>query len=152
MKSIWEELNEYKPVHHCHYGGVQALLDHFHFEYVLTFLLGLNESYSQIRDQILTMDPFPSIQCVFSLVIQEEKQREVGNLTPLDSQLACDVQGSQNAKSGKKRRITLSAHTVICLDILRTSVSSSLDILQATRNTRVQFTLLLKLKESLQTL
>ncbi|XP_028242061.1 uncharacterized protein LOC114420343 [Glycine soja] len=49
MKSIWKELSEYKHVHHCHYGGVQSLLDHFHFEYVLKFLLGLNESYSQIH-------------------------------------------------------------------------------------------------------
>lgn len=50
------------------------------------------------------MDPFPSIQHAFSLVIQEEKQREVGNVTPLDSQLACAVQGSQNGKSGKKEK------------------------------------------------
>jgi len=50
------------------------------------------------------MDPFSSIQRAFSLVIQKEKQREVGNVqTPLDSQLACVVQGSQNSKSGNKK-------------------------------------------------
>jgi hypothetical protein len=39
--------------------------------------MGLNESFSQVRGQILLMDPLPSINKVFSLVIQEERQREV---------------------------------------------------------------------------
>ncbi|KAL5538790.1 hypothetical protein UlMin_043923 [Ulmus minor] len=47
-------------------------------EYVMQFLMGLNESYTQIRAQVLMMDPFPSINRVFSLVIQEERQRNIG--------------------------------------------------------------------------
>jgi len=42
------------------------------------FLMGLNESYSSIRGQILSIDLFPSINRIFSLVVQEEKQREIG--------------------------------------------------------------------------
>lgn len=44
-------------------------------ECVMQFLMGLNESYSQIRAQILMMDPLPSISKIFSLVVQEERQR-----------------------------------------------------------------------------
>ena len=40
--------------------------------------MGLNESYSHIRGQILMMEPLPTINKVFSLVIQEEKQPNVG--------------------------------------------------------------------------
>lgn len=40
--------------------------------------MGLNESYTQIRGQILLMDPIPSISKVFSLISQEERQRSVG--------------------------------------------------------------------------
>jgi len=47
----------------------------------MQFLMGLNESFSTIRGQILSMDPFPSITKVFSLVVQEEKQKEVGAST-----------------------------------------------------------------------
>ena len=47
----------------------------------MQFLMGLNESFSTIRGQILSMDPFPSITKVFSLVVQEEKQKEVGDST-----------------------------------------------------------------------
>ena len=44
---------------------------------------GLNKSFAQVRGQILLSDPLPSIGNVFSLVIQEEAQREiVGNHIP----------------------------------------------------------------------
>lgn len=53
---------------------------HRQSKYVLTFLIRHNESiYSQIRGQILRMNPLPSIFHVSSLVLQEEK-RELGIL------------------------------------------------------------------------
>nr|KYP42249.1 hypothetical protein KK1_036338 [Cajanus cajan] len=44
----------------------------------MLFLMGLNEGYSHIRGQILLMDPIPPIEKVFPLVLQEEKQQELG--------------------------------------------------------------------------
>jgi hypothetical protein len=41
--------------------------------------MGLNESYSHVRGQILLIDPLPSINKVFSLVIQEERQRMISS-------------------------------------------------------------------------
>ena len=100
------------------------------------------------------MDPFPYIQCAFFLVIQEEKQREVGNVkTPIESQFACVVQGSQNSKSGNKK--ANSRPLCACcspLDNPRTSASRLLDILQVTSNTRAWLILSITIKESLQTL
>jgi hypothetical protein len=52
-------------------------MDFHHQQYVFQFLMGLNESYAQIRGQILMIDHFLRINKVFSLVIQEERQREV---------------------------------------------------------------------------
>lgn len=34
-------------------------------EYVLQFLMGLNESFSQIRGRVLMLSPIPSINKVF---------------------------------------------------------------------------------------
>ncbi|KAL4603772.1 hypothetical protein ACB092_10G147600 [Castanea dentata] len=45
----------------------------------MQFLMGLNDSFSHIRGQILLMDPIPSVEKVFSLLIQDEKQRSVGH-------------------------------------------------------------------------
>ncbi|XP_065620096.1 uncharacterized protein LOC136063519 [Quercus suber] len=44
----------------------------------MQFLMGLNESYSQIKGQILLMEPLPTINKVYSLLIQEERQRSIG--------------------------------------------------------------------------
>jgi hypothetical protein len=41
--------------------------------------MGLNESYSHVRGQILLIDPLPSINKVFSLIIQEERQRMISS-------------------------------------------------------------------------
>ena len=46
-------------------------------EYVLNFLMGLNDSYSQIKGQILLIDPLPLIAKVFPLILQGEKQTEI---------------------------------------------------------------------------
>ena len=43
----------------------------------MSFLMGLNDSFAQVRGQILLSDPLPPIGNVFSLVIQEEAQREI---------------------------------------------------------------------------
>jgi len=49
----------------------------------MQFLNGLNDSYSQVRTQILMMESIPSIDKAFLLVIQEERQRSSGfNITP----------------------------------------------------------------------
>lgn len=45
----------------------------------MKFLMGINESFSQVRTQILLMDPFSSVSKVQSLLIQEETQRFVSH-------------------------------------------------------------------------
>ena len=43
-------------------------------DYVIRFLKGLNGDFSTVKSQILLMDPFPTINRVFSFVIQHERQ------------------------------------------------------------------------------
>ena len=45
----------------------------------MKFLMGLNETFSQVRTQVLLMDPIPFLSKVYSLLIQEETQRAVTN-------------------------------------------------------------------------
>ena len=117
------------------------------------FLMGLNESYGSIQGQILSMDPFPSINRIFSLVVQEEKQREIGasvstfNSTNDASQShAFAVKDSKyqfdhkfNANS--KNRIDPFVHIVVYLAILKISASSYMVFPQITR--RVSLLLLI---------
>ncbi|GKD64836.1 cysteine-rich receptor-like protein kinase 8 [Tanacetum coccineum] len=46
---------------------------------LIQFLMGLDESYSNIIGQILLMQPLPSAAKVYTMVRQEEKQREGSN-------------------------------------------------------------------------
>lgn len=64
------------------------------------FLMGLNDSFSQLRSKILSRDPFPPFPKIFSLILQEERQRDIGSIptffTPMSetpSMLAHAAQG-----------------------------------------------------------
>jgi hypothetical protein len=48
-------------------------MDFYHQEYITHFLMGLNDSFSNIRGQILLLEPLLPINKVFSLVLQEER-------------------------------------------------------------------------------
>ena len=77
LKAIWEELKSHKPIASCTCGGAKSFLEFDEVEYVLSFLMGLSECYSHIRGQLLLQDPLPYINKAFSLVLQEEKHKEV---------------------------------------------------------------------------
>jgi hypothetical protein len=77
LKGLWDELNNYRPLPLCSCGTSRTVLDYQHQEYVFQFLMGLNESFSHIRGQILLMDPLPPINKIFSMIVQEERQREI---------------------------------------------------------------------------
>lgn len=53
MRTLWDEL---KPISVCHCGSIKEWLDYHNQECVMQFLMGLNESYAQIRVQILMME------------------------------------------------------------------------------------------------
>ena len=83
LLASWDQLLNLKPLPCCSCGkcvcGVNEKITLFHHQdSLMQFLNGLNEVYSQVRTQILMMEPSPSIDKAFSLVIQEEKQRALG--------------------------------------------------------------------------
>ncbi|GMI80076.1 hypothetical protein HRI_001676900 [Hibiscus trionum] len=80
LKILWDELMSAKSVcscSSCTCGGVKKMVDDSQNEQTIQFLMGLNDSFSHIRGQILLVDPFPSLSKVFSWVVQEENQRSV---------------------------------------------------------------------------
>lgn len=46
-------------------------------ERLIQFLMGLSEAYAAIRRNILMISPMPSVSLAYSLLIQDEKQREI---------------------------------------------------------------------------
>jgi hypothetical protein len=80
MKGLWDELGNHQPIPTCTCGALKTIiLSYHHQQHVYQFLMELNESYSHVQGQILLIDPLPSINKVFSLVIQEERQRMISS-------------------------------------------------------------------------
>ncbi|XP_057950866.1 uncharacterized protein LOC131145683 [Malania oleifera] len=82
LKGLWDELSNYIATKKCVCGQGCACVKSSHEDYVLQFLMGLNDTYSQIRIQILLSDPLPSINKVYALIVQEERQRAVTGHVP----------------------------------------------------------------------
>ena len=63
--------------------------------------MALNEVYDAVRGQILLMDPLPTINKAYSLIIQDEKQRGMSKGgTPVAEALAFAVKNnSRNSES-----------------------------------------------------
>ena len=56
-------------------GALKRIFE-FQQQQVYQFLMGLtlNDSYSTVRSQILAMDPLPTVNKAYSLILQEEMQ------------------------------------------------------------------------------
>jgi hypothetical protein len=81
LKILWEELESYLPAHVCNcpckcvcVTGVSNAKHQHDLIRTIRFLTGLNDTYDMVRSQILLMEPLPSINKVFSMVIQHERQ------------------------------------------------------------------------------
>ncbi|OIT20572.1 hypothetical protein A4A49_54567 [Nicotiana attenuata] len=46
---------------------------------LLQFLMGLNETYEQAREQIMMMDPLPTVNKAYSMLMERESQRSMAN-------------------------------------------------------------------------
>ncbi|XP_016647541.1 PREDICTED: uncharacterized protein LOC107880502 [Prunus mume] len=67
----------------------------------MQFLMGLNESYSTIRGQILLMQPLPMVRKAYSLITQEEKQR--GSSQAITEPAAMAVRNNQRSNSSGRQ-------------------------------------------------
>ncbi|XP_015965644.1 uncharacterized protein LOC107489411 [Arachis duranensis] len=83
--SIWEELENFRGILACSCGsncvwGLGVIRSHRAENQVTRFLKGLNDQYFGVRSQVMLMEPLPSINVVFSLLTQQERQAH--NLGP----------------------------------------------------------------------
>lgn len=60
----------------CIYKGKQKLKKSLQDERLIKFLMGLNDTYSQARGNILMINPLPNINLAYSLILQDEHHQE----------------------------------------------------------------------------
>lgn len=85
FKTLWDEYTNYRPFPKCTCSILatctckilQQLGDQREEDMVIKFLIGLNESFSHLRSQFLLQTPLPRMPSVYSLLLQEERQRDL---------------------------------------------------------------------------
>ncbi|KAL0428400.1 UNVERIFIED_CONTAM: hypothetical protein Slati_3014800 [Sesamum latifolium] len=71
---------------------------------LMQFLMDLDENYDHIRNQILLMEPLPSVNKPYSMVLRVEKQREVHMLFDQEENNSMMVRGQGISKpSGRQQ-------------------------------------------------
>nr|GEW91872.1 reverse transcriptase, RNA-dependent DNA polymerase, Gag-polypeptide of LTR copia-type [Tanacetum cinerariifolium] len=91
---------------------------------LIQFLMGLDECYSNIRGQILLMQPLPTASKAYTMVRQEEKQREVNVVMTQD-------QATQDKSSTSGQTATPSEdHVSARMDQLQKQINQVLLMLQ----------------------
>ncbi|KAE8666011.1 Dihydroorotase [Hibiscus syriacus] len=75
LKLLWDEYHALVPLSACNCEVSQQNSKHIAQQKLLQFLMGLNETYSAIRNQVLIMQPLPSVNQAYSMIVQEEAQR-----------------------------------------------------------------------------
>ncbi|KAI9186226.1 hypothetical protein LWI28_015065 [Acer negundo] len=93
LKGLWDELASYNDATHGTQQDQQKLMQ---------FLMGLNDSYSAVRGQILLMNPLPSIRQAYSSVSQEEKQRLLSSTSAATDSTNSTAMAVRSNTSGSK--------------------------------------------------
>jgi len=96
LKGLWDELLSFNS-ETCTCGAQNDRTK------LIQFLIGLNESYSGARGQILLMNPLPLVRQAYASVVQEEKQRELGAaVNILSNTAAIAVHGNYSMSKGRQ--------------------------------------------------
>ncbi|GJT86700.1 cysteine-rich receptor-like protein kinase 8 [Tanacetum coccineum] len=80
LKGLWDEYDSLEAPYMCVYtcvcenGRINGERDQR--KRLIQLLMGLDECYANIRGQILLMSPMPTVAKAYSMIRQEEKQRE----------------------------------------------------------------------------
>ena len=100
LKTLLDELLNYETIPSCSCGGLKTVVQNQQRDWVMKFLMGLNDSYKGIKAQILLIKPFPSLNEVYSIIQQEEKRREISTEGSVHDSMALFTRG--NYKEGGK--------------------------------------------------
>ncbi|XP_073119563.1 uncharacterized protein [Henckelia pumila] len=100
-QSLWDELDTYRPISAC--NQMKEHIAQREEDRIMHFLMGLNDTYSSVRSNILMITPLPNVRQTYSLVIQDEVQREVTTETTENFSIVAAVRNHPNNFSNKSK-------------------------------------------------
>ena len=106
LKELWDEYYTLVPLPSCGCPSSISYVDHVQQQKLLQFLMGLNDNFQNARSQILLLNPLPSLNQAYAMVLQDEAQRLVTSisLNPSSETVALVARGS--ATKGSKTKFS----------------------------------------------
>lgn len=81
----------------CECAASKSFVERENEEKIMQFLMGLNDSYDHVKNQILIMDPSPTVNKAYSMVLRVEKRRQVNVFsTEVDTNVSAFLASSQS--------------------------------------------------------
>lgn len=77
LNALWKQFDALVKLPSCTCNATHEFSKHNQLLKLMQFLMGLDDVYFQIRSNILTTDPLPTVKIAFSLVSREESHRGV---------------------------------------------------------------------------
>ncbi|KAL0311653.1 UNVERIFIED_CONTAM: hypothetical protein Scaly_2920200 [Sesamum calycinum] len=120
IKRLWDELACLVPTATCSCGASREIAESTIQDQLMQFLMGLDDCYDQVHNQILMMELLPSISKAYSMILRVEKQREVSaGLSTAIQNMAMQVRGGDTKKTGnfrnfQKRKGILDKKNLVC--------------------------------------
>ncbi|XP_075112712.1 uncharacterized protein LOC142182342 [Nicotiana tabacum] len=79
LRELWAEFDCLAPASGCDCPKSSEYEVFMRRQKLLQFLMGLNETYEQAREQIMMMDPLPTMNKAYSMLMERESQRSMAN-------------------------------------------------------------------------
>ncbi|KAI3440559.1 NmrA domain-containing protein [Psidium guajava] len=77
LKQLWDELEFYVDKPGCSCGANNRFMAQREIEKIFQFLMGLTSEFNMVRSNILSIEPMPSLNKVYQMVVHEERQKIV---------------------------------------------------------------------------
>nr|GEX04878.1 ribonuclease H-like domain-containing protein [Tanacetum cinerariifolium] len=99
-KHVWEELKETYDKPKCVYNASEGFKKHNPLLKLMQFLMGLDDSYMQIRSSILSRETLPDVRSAYVTIYSEESHRvAIGSIA--DEQMTTLISLIKDNKDGK---------------------------------------------------
>ncbi|KAK3004635.1 hypothetical protein RJ639_019122 [Escallonia herrerae] len=100
LLGMWDELLTLSPLESCGCPKGTEKMNLYQDLQTYQFLMGLDDKYATLRTQIINMDPFPNIDRVYAMVMQEESHRGITGSRDTTPAVGFHAQnGSRTARS-----------------------------------------------------
>ncbi|XP_010274630.1 PREDICTED: uncharacterized protein LOC104609904 [Nelumbo nucifera] len=113
LKAMWDELGSYSKVPictcGCRCGAAAELVKEREEEKIHQFLMGLDDDiFGTVCSNILSMEPIPNMNKVYSMIIQEDRHRSLARGKEEQPDVAQASQTSRDNKAASKDK------TIVC--------------------------------------